>query len=146
MPTATPTLEPPTATPDLSPYRIVRSGRSVDSAGADLTFDGDPSTARITSAAGEPPEDGYFSVDLGSTKAIGTVRWLFGVEGAADQWQLQVSTDRRNWSTVADLGNAAAGDWQSIEVSAKARYVRFFFLNPNGDAQIGGVAEIEVLP
>jgi hypothetical protein len=71
---------------------------------------------------------------------------MFGVDGAADRWQLQISTDRRTWKTVAELGNAPAGTWQSRSVGAKARYVRYFFLNPNGDAQIGGLAEIEIRP
>jgi hypothetical protein len=130
----------------MGPYRIVRSARSADSADAELAFDGDPSTVWITSEGSRPPEDGFFYVDLGGSKEIGRIRWRFGVEGAADEWQLQISTDRRSWTTVADLGNADAGDWQSVDIGAKARYVRFFFLNPNGDAQIGGVAEIEVLP
>ena len=77
---------------------------------------------------------------------IGEIRWQFGIEEAADQWQLQISTNRRSWTTVAELGNAEVGTWQSIDLDERARYVRFRFLNPNGDAQIGGIAEIEVLP
>jgi hypothetical protein len=136
----------PTATIGGDSYRIVRAGRSAGSAPANLAFDGDPTTVWITDPAGDPPEDGFIYVDLGSSKSIGSVRWMFGVDGAADQWHLQISRDRRTWTTVAEFGNAPTGTWQEQPVGAKARYVRFYFLNPNGDGQIGGVAEIEVWP
>jgi hypothetical protein len=143
--TATPTRVPPTPTA-AGPYRIVRAGRSAGSAATTLAFDGDPATVWITLPASGPPKNAFIYVDLGTARAIGRVRWMFGVDGGADQWQIQISSDRRTWTTVADLGNAPAGTWQDQAIGAKARYVRFFFLNPNGDAQIGGLAEIEVRP
>jgi len=50
----------------------------------------------------------------------------------------------RSQPTIAEPGNAPAGIWQSFDLDEQVRSVRFVFLNPNGDAQIGGIAEIEV--
>jgi hypothetical protein len=109
-------------------------------------FDGDPATVWITLPADDPPADGFFVVDLGRSVPVGQIRWQFGIEGVAGQWQLQISTNRRRWTTIAALGNADVGTWQSIDLDESVRFVRFFFFNPNGDAQIGGIAEVEVVP
>lgn len=126
--------------------QIVRGGQSPGSEDATFAFDGDPSTVWITLPADAPPAEAYVFLDLGEAKTIEQIRWQFGIEGAADQWQLQVSTNRRRWTTVTESGNAPVGEWQSIDLDERVRYIRFFFRNPNGDAQIGGIAEIEVVP
>ena len=90
------------------------------------------------------PEDDL-AFDLGEEVPIGQVRWVFAETGAADQFTIQVSLDAEEWQTVATGENAPVGEWQSAPVWATARYVRFLFANPNGDAVLGGIAEVEVL-
>jgi hypothetical protein len=137
----------PTSEPGIEEvYQIVRGWQSPGSEDAKLAFDGDPSTVWVTLPDGDPPADAYVYVDLGGLKTVGQIRWQFGIDSAADQWQLQISTNRRSWTTVTESGNAPVGIWQSIDLAERVRYIRFVFLNPNGDAQIGGLAEIEVAP
>jgi hypothetical protein len=99
-----------------------------------------------TSNASSPPNSAWVFVSLSSSKPIGKIKWVFGQTGHADSWKIQVSKDKTHWTTLATKGNAPVGVWQTLSVSVTARYVRFYFSNPNGEAQVGGVAEIQVLP
>lgn len=126
--------------------QAVRGGQSPGSEEAAFAFDGDPSTVWVTLPDDELPTEAYLFLDLGKSTTIGQIRWQFGIEGAADDWQLQISTNRRSWTTIAAFGNAPVGEWQSIDLDERVRYIRFLFDNPHGDAQIGGIAEIEVVP
>jgi hypothetical protein len=91
------------------------------------------------------PSYAYVWFDLGSSKKIGTVRWEFGETGYADQVLIQVSNDKKTWTTVATVGNAPAGAWQSLAYGGSARYVRLYFNNPNRDPKLGAVAEVQLL-
>jgi len=69
---------------------------------------------------------GWLYVDLGSSKSIGDVRlnWeaAFGVD-----YQIQVSSDAANWTTVASVvGNASAGLHDYPGLAATGRYVRVY--------------------
>jgi subtilisin family serine protease len=126
------------------PYDIVGSASSPGSSSATVTYDGNMSTAWTT--ASNTPASGWFYVDLGSVKPIGTVRWVFGsgLGSLADSWQLQASNDATNWTTIAKRGNASPKSWQEQAVNKNARYIRFLYSNPNVETRLGGVAEIEV--
>ena len=128
------------------PYDIVGSASSPASSSATVTYDGNMSTAWTTSS--NTPASGWFYVDLGAVKPIGTVRWVFGsgLGSLADSWQLQLSNDATNWVTINKRGNASPKSWQEQAVNTSARYVRFLYSNPNVEPRLGGVAEIEVLP
>jgi hypothetical protein len=122
---------------------IVDGGRSGNSVAAELAYDGDVSTSWRTATKGV--ESSYVWFDLGSERSLGAVRWLFGKTGGADAMLVQTSTDKQAWTTIGTPGNAAAGAWQELATEGRARYVRFVFQNPNGDARLGHLAEVEIL-
>lgn len=142
-PTAVPTSTPaPTATP-LPPlrYRIYGSGASSGSGPSRAVWDGDTSTYWLKTGT---PVSGWVYVDLGYQRSIGAVKWRFARSGWADRMVLQVSNDKITWTKLGTFGNTAAGKWRTVPVQARGRYVRWFFLNPNGEPQVGGLAEVEV--
>ncbi|CAA9544537.1 MAG: CBM32 [uncultured Thermomicrobiales bacterium] len=138
------TAAAPTATPTGTPFRIVASGRSSNSSSSLYAYDRKPTTAWATTAT-TPPSSAYAYFDLGSTKSIGAIRWMFAQTGYADAMQIQVSTNRYTWTTLATTGNATAGSWQVLTKRTSARYVRFYFTNPNRDAKLGSLSEIEIV-
>lgn len=151
-PTPTPSPSPTaTATPTPSPspapggsYRITRSVRTSGSNSSSYAYDNTTTTAWITNAT--TPSYAYVYFDLGSMKSIGSVQWMWQVGGLADAWRIEVSTDATNWTLVANRGNQQAGSYTTQAVGRSARYVRFYFTNPNRDAQLGSVAEVKILP
>jgi len=144
QPAATPTRTPTAATGTGTPFRIVASGRTSNSSSSLAAYDRKPTTAWITTAT-TPPSYAYAYFDLGSTKSIGAIKWQFAETGYADAMQIQVSTNRSTWTTIATSGNAAAGSWQTLTQRTSARYVRFYFTNPNRDAKLGSLNEIEIV-
>ena len=110
-------------------------------------YDDDPTTYWITEGD-EPPADGSVVLDLGEVKPVGSIRWLFAVGEMAGGMRIEVSTDRREWTLVAEPGNAPIDEWQELVLPepVEARYVRFAFVNVGSDEQVGGLAEVEVWP
>jgi F5/8 type C domain len=107
-----------------------------------LALDGNVSTAYATSMS-VSPWTGWTAYDLGSVESLGRVRWKFNTVGMADYYRIQVSDDATTWTSVATLGNAVnADEWQTLMTDVDARYVRFFFKNVNGDANVGGLSEV----
>lgn len=52
-----------------------------------------------------------------------------------------------HWTTIATGSNASKSNtWVTLTTSADARYVRFLFTNPNGDAQLGYLSEVRIFP
>jgi uncharacterized protein YkwD len=120
---------------------IRSSGRNGSSTESDVAYDGDPGTAWYTTKA-RTPNDGYVWFDLGDLRQLSSIQYLFSESGAADQFEIQVSPDKQDWTTIAELGNPPAGAWQSLDWTGEARYVRFYFSNPNGDKVLGYLAEV----
>lgn len=122
---------------------IMRSGRNGSSSDSSAVYDGDEATTWYTTKA-RTPVDGYVWIDFGGVRTISKVEYLFSSSGAADAFQIQVSTEKKEWITIASLGEPPAGKWQTLEWTGDARYVRFYFTNPNGDAVLGNLAEVRV--
>lgn len=125
------------------PLAIVAGVRSDNSSTSNAVFDGDLSTSWQSTAA-EPPSVAYLSLDLGEVRTITAIEWLFSEPGAADQFAIDVSTDREGWTQIARKSNGAVGEWRRLEWRGEARYVRFFFANPNGDDVLGHLAEVRI--
>jgi subtilisin family serine protease len=144
---STTNLPTPTATPTPTAYTITSYGRSSGSASPTYAFDNNMATSWITTT-NSVPSSAYIYFSLGSIKPIGIVRYVIGsgLGGYADSWQIQVSNDRVNWKNVATRGNASPKSWKEQVVDVNAMYVRFLFSNPNGDAKLGGIAEVQILP
>jgi hypothetical protein len=45
---------------------------------------------------------------------------------------------------LTSRGNASVGSWQAVSAPVTARYIRFYFKNPNGDPQVGGISEVQI--
>jgi len=139
---------PPTATAALASYRIAGSGRSANSGSSYAVFDTNEATFWTSTPAATPPTSAYVYVDLGAIKPIGAIQWVFGAEGLAPEVRLQVSNDRVTWTnlTASPFAGGPVGQWREIRPALSARYVRWYFGNPPGIAQIGGLAEVKVWP
>jgi hypothetical protein len=124
-----------------SQLSILRSGRNGSSTESYVAFDGDEATAWYTTKA-RTPTSGYIWFDFGAIESLSKVEYFFSRSGGADAFEIQVSNDREEWTTIAELSSPEAGDWESFEWSGKARYVRFSFSNPEKVDVLGYLAEV----
>ena len=122
---------------------IVAGARTDNSSESNDVYDGDLTTAWHTTTD-EPPDVAYVWLDLGEVRQISAVEWMFSRGGAADEFAIDVSNDRATWTQIARKGNGAVNAWRSVQWSGEARYVRFFFANPNEDDVLGYLAEVRV--
>src|SRR5262249_51101042 len=120
------------ATPDeaqatgAEPYHVIRGTRSRGADPVRLVLDGDPAT--VWYAIGDDAPLAFVQLDLGTTRPIGEIRWLVGDATAIAGMEIQVSTDRRTWTTIGLPETGSTGDWQTFDASGTdARYVRFSF-------------------
>lgn len=146
-PTATPTATA-SATVTVTPtdaYAFSMASRSSASTHPSLVYDGDPATEWITYSSAVP-SSAFIYVSLGGVQPIGEIRWVFASTGSADSYEIQLSDDRSNWTTIATRSNAPVGEWQSLTVDQDAHYVRFLFNNPNGTRKLGGIGELQIYP
>jgi subtilisin len=128
-----------------APYRLVASGASPNSWASTYVRDHRLSTywrTRVSSSG--PPAEAWVWVDLGAPKPIGTIRWVFGEAGIADTFVIEGSNDLATWSAITRRNGKPVGVWQERNTSRTLRYIRFRFLNPNGDATLGGLAEVQI--
>jgi len=137
----------PTATSTPTPTNIALSA-SGGSSGA--TYTGRIRDGRLDTdwrTTGSPaPGSAYVYIDLGSSTYIDSVSWVFNQTGGAPQLDIQISSDKRSWTTAATAGNAPANQWQSAPISAEARYVRWLFTNTTNVPVLGYLAEVTVRP
>jgi hypothetical protein len=107
-----------------------------------LPLDGDEATAFSTQMS-VAPWTGWARYDLGEVTSIGRIRFQFNELGMADYYRIQVSDDGSTWTSLATYGNATkANEWNTLLTGVDARYVRFFFINVNADANVGGLSEV----
>jgi hypothetical protein len=160
-PTATPTPEAdadeeadaaataddaPPATAEVQPYRVRRTIQSRDAASGRVLLDGDPAT--VWWAGGGSSGESAVTFDLGGVNPIGRIRWLVGADGLAGALRIEVSTNRRRWTAVAEPGGGEPRAWQEVAFAepVPARYVRFVVAGTEETEQIGGLAELEIWP
>lgn len=142
-PTEEVTLEVTAALSEPLTPRRVRT--SPDSAPGSVVIDRDPATA-WTTTAGEPPANGYVTIDLGTSTTVSRVRWLFDPALAAGEYTIEISPNRTDWVEIGAGSAGSTGEWQELTVGSAVRFVRFSFTNAAGNPQIGGLAEAEVWP
>ena len=130
-------------------HRIAAVARTSGSTDPWLADDVDAATVWRTTAT-TAPSAAYALYDLGASKPLGAVRWMFGTGGGAGSLRVQVSTDRVRWTTVAapSAADGCARTWRGATTSATARYVRFYFAKPSGSAlpALGNLAEVQFWP
>ena len=101
-------------------HQAVTVSSAVSGAPGSAALDGDPTTA-WTSLAADPQ---WIAVDLGLIKDLSRVRFLWGTNYAAS-YQIQISTDDTNWTTIYTTNNDVGGV-EDILVSGRGRYVRMY--------------------
>jgi beta-glucosidase len=95
------------------------SAMATNTTGA-AAVDGDPTTA-WTSLATDPQ---WIAVDLGVVKDLSRVRLLWNTNFAIN-YQIQISTDDTNWTSVYTTTNGSGGT-EDILISGRGRYVRMY--------------------
>ena len=140
--TPVPGTETPTTTPKR--YIFTGSGRSANSTPSTLAWDNWTSTYWETTSS-SPPTSARIYFDLGSIKYVSRIRWLF-MKAWADWCMIEWSNDRSNWTFLADASDPGAKVWDERIVGFKLRYVRFVFKNPNKEAKLGGLSEVQCYP
>jgi hypothetical protein len=143
--TAVPTTTLPPA-PTAEPIRPVAVKTTANSKTGAYAVDGQLNTAFTTQMLdGTPATWAWVRADLGKVVPLREVRWMWSVAGSADDFRVQTSTDAINWTVIGSSSDDATDRWHSLSASVEARYVRLYWRNPNRDAQIGNVAEMEFL-
>ena len=117
-------------------------GYTSGSSSSATIFDGNTGTSWVSGAT--TPRAAYVYLDLGMAKPVGRIEWQFSRGGYCDRFSVQVSTDKLTWTTLTTRSTAYVGQWRSIAYTGSARYVRFYFENPNRDRQVGQLAEVRV--
>lgn len=118
-------------------------GHTSLSSPSSIIFDGKTSTSWVTTWS-TPGRAAYVYLDLGAVKQVGKIEWQFSRGGSCDRFSIQVSTDKQTWRTLTTRSTAYVGQWRSVAHTGSTRYVRFYFENPNRDAQVGQLAEVRV--
>jgi hypothetical protein len=123
-----------------------RSVRIIDASGGNDPFrtrDANFATTFAIVGTETPPPGGFVVYDMGRRVVFESINWIFKHEEFADSYDLQTSNDAATWTTLATFGNPPAREWQYFTQPVTTRYVRFLFRNPNGDMNIGYLAEVE---
>jgi hypothetical protein len=149
IPTATPKISPtptPTKTPAVLQGELLatlRSGGSASGNWSGYVRDGKITTTwqTITDSA---PSRAQVYVDFGKSGAITGAEFTFRRKSGARSYQIRVSTDKVNWTTVATFNYAEPLVWQRAEFNATGRYVQFLFFNVNNASALGYLAEIRI--
>jgi uncharacterized protein YgiM (DUF1202 family) len=139
-----PTELPPTATGPQS-IPIARVQRSDGSSPGQVLVDDDPSTVWSTDGSSAVPL-AAFVADLDSVQYVSSISWLSDSAGLTGTLHISVSTDNETWTDLPLDNLAPPGEWQELMVDANVRYIRFVFVNDEGFASVGGVAELRVWP
>lgn len=148
------TAEPTTPEPDVTvepvttptpaaavAYEVRRVSRSAGSESGLLVVDGD-----LTTGWSSPIRSGrspYVQLDLGDVKPIGEIR-VFALDGLPVV-EVQVSSDRRTWTSVA-MVEMPAGEWTVITAVVDARYIRVVVPDGEAGGVTGRIGEIEAWP
>ena len=136
----------PTATSAVPPtkYTITATYQTANSQNAIKVKDLDGQTYWRTTRKTSSLSSAALQVSIGSIQNVGVIRWMYGIEGAADIVTIAVSTDQVNWTNIATRSNASLYEWQELAINRSAKFIRFTVTNPNYDNPIGGISEVEV--
>jgi subtilisin len=145
--TATPTPSPTVPiTPPTDALKIVNSDNSSNGVAHRYVRDNNLNTMWATKKTTSAPSSAWVLVRLQNSAPVGSIRWVFGKSGMADNFYIETSNDLVTWKKVTTKSNKTAGVWQEAVTrpGTTAKYVRFTFNNPNHDLQLGGISEIQL--
>lgn len=86
-------------------------------------------------------------VDMGTVQSVNQVKVVFGTGLYATEYNIKLSTDGTNWTTVATVTGSQGGTIVNMLERQNARYVRFAGTKPDGGGQTGvqmSIAELYV--
>jgi hypothetical protein len=134
---------PEGSNPEFSGQPVPVSDTWSDTGGASAwsAVDGDSGSNWYADAYGG---QAIITFDLGMQYQLTGVRWMFAQAGGADSMRVQVSQDGANWTGLSTSSNRAPYTWEGVYTSEVARYVRLVFENPNGEAAVGYLGEVQI--
>jgi len=135
-----------TVNASFSGVQLAYRGGSVGSSngsGSGRVRDGSTGTSWYT--VEDYPTSGWFRLDLGESRTLTGVRWMWRLPDGGDQMVIETSADGTAWSYVGTYTDGSQMNaWYGVNLSRSARYIRFTFLNPNNRKVIGYVSEVQV--
>lgn len=122
----------------------IASGRGGSgTSGSNLAYDKNTGTSWYTTSSG--PSVTWFDVDLGATRQLTGVKWMFSRADGADKMLVRTSNDRVNWEIVGTYSNSGSlQTFYGANVNRTARYVTFEIRNPNNRPVLGNMSEMQV--
>lgn len=91
-------------------------------------------------------------VDLGSTASFDTVKLFWNMAGYATAYELQMSEDAREWTTIYIEDDGQGGEELCSFTTTRARYLRLLCLDTAADTyalsemEVYGVSEVYAIP
>jgi hypothetical protein len=143
-----PVIEVPTPTPTPIPVARVFDDDDLDDWDAQWALF-DKNRWTVWSFLSTEPEDRVsIRLDLMQPYGVAQVRWLESFEGIDGRLEIDISLDGLTWVPL-NMWSARQDfetEWWEIDVYSTARYVRFTLVNETAELELGGLAEIEILP
>jgi hypothetical protein len=122
---------------------IASGSASPDSTSAALAYDKNLNTVWQTTA--DVPQTSAFAIfDLNMARQIGEIAWQFSEPSDGAPLRIEAAVQPSNWQTIGTPGNAPANAWQSLVCDVSARYIRFYFENPNHLPTLGHLREVQI--
>lgn len=131
------------AATDPGTLAITSSSRSSASTSSLNAYDQNVDTSWYTTSS-TPPRSATIVFDLGRSRTLTAIEYKFSSSMRADDVRIEVSRDKTTWTQVASFSNPAAKVWLKTSTKASARYVRFYFRNPNGEFRLGYLSEVRI--
>jgi hypothetical protein len=111
-----------------------------------VALDGEPLTDWRT-YPGTALAESWLSFDLGQVTWVTELWWQVAADSPGGRIVVETSLDGEEWQARAEqmtLGDP--GTWVSAPLGLEARFIRFRFINDTGQDQLGGIAEVVILP
>jgi len=105
-------------------------------------IDGDTETYWRSGSVSSSAPVAWLRIDLQSPQEVGRAIIKWKSSYYAKSYDLQISNDDVNWSTIYTTTNGASGDQEFFFAQTTARYVRFYFTSNNSSTYRVNEAEI----
>lgn len=84
------------------------------------------------------------TIDLGGTRELSGVRWMFGSSGSTGDLQVYTSLDGESWSWAGSAGARQPLTWEGIWASGPAHYVRLISVDTAGIRNLSSITEVQI--
>ena len=123
---------------------VLTSTATMNSAMTIKTRDGD--TASNWTSGTKPSGVVEVTLDLGRERQVTGVKWMTAYNGYADKFTVRLMDASYRSTLLGIFGNPGGSrTWYGVATQPKtARWVKFYFENPNDDYVVGSISEIQV--